>query len=75
MSHYIIVPGDASVPTLELVKKIETVDRDLTATVVREIVQFRSSSSEDELVCEIERLFPGGAVLIRVKSINMIQQA
>jgi hypothetical protein len=75
MSHYIVIPGDASVPTLEIVKQIKNVDGDLVATVVREIVQFRCSRSEDELVCEIERLFPGGAALIRVKSLNLIEEA
>lgn len=75
MSHYVIIPGDESVPALDLIKQIEGVDCELVATVIREIVQFAWSGDEDDLICHIERLFPGGAALIHTKSINLIQEA
>jgi hypothetical protein len=75
LSEYVNSPGDNAVPTVEFNNQLDGIDGCLIATLVREIVRFEWSGAEDDLVCEVERLFPGGAALIHVKHLNTIQEA
>lgn len=70
MSTHLLVPGNSSVDAVEQIKKMEGVDANRVARLIRDIVQFEWSDDEEALHRQIEKLFVDGALLMEVTSMT-----